>query len=582
MGIPEIIALFSGVALFLFGMSLMGEGLKKVSGDKLEPILFKVSGTQLKGVLFGTGVTAVIQSSAATSVMAVGFVNSGIMKLRQAISVIIGSILGTSITGWVICLSYIDGTEGIASLLSTKTLTGLAAVIGILLRMFSKKRTGLYTGNILMGFSILMFGMSTMSGSVSALGQAPWFLNLLTTMRNPLVGILAGVLVTTMLQSASAAVGILQALSLSGAMTLDAALPLLMGVAIGAAAPVLLSALGANVNGKRAALVYLVASVIGIVVCAVLFYAANAVIGFSFLGTIMNPFNMAAANSFLRLAMTIVLMPLTGLIETAVVRIIKDVPEKTTQVVQLEDRFLDHPALAIEQVRRTIDDMADLAGESIQAALTLFREYSEESFEKVVEMEHLGDQYEDALGTYLSKLTGKTMTTQQSRQVSKFLHVLSDFERITDHALNIAETAREKKEKNIVFSDDAKHELQVISHAVFDIIEITTGAFIAEDLEGAREVEPLEEVIDRLCDEMKMHHVERLQQGTCTILQGFLFNDLLTNLERVSDHCSNIAVAMINLSAGSFETHEYLDQVRDKDSEEFKREVRNYREKYKI
>lgn len=582
MGIPEIISLFSGVALFLFGMSLMGEGLKKVSGDKLEPILFKVSGTQLKGVLFGTGVTAVIQSSAATSVMAVGFVNSGIMKLRQAISVIIGSILGTSITGWVICLSYIDGTEGIASLLSTKTLTGLAAVIGILLRMFSKKRTGLYTGNILMGFSILMFGMSTMSGSVSALGKAPWFLNLLTSMRNPVLGILVGVAITAMLQSASAAVGILQALSLSGAMTLDSALPLLMGVAIGASAPVLLSAIGASVNGKRAALVYLVASAVGVLACCLVFYPANAILHFGFMSNVMNPFNMAAVNSFLRLGMTIVLMPLTGLIETVVIKAIPEKPDEERQFIQLEERFLDHPALAIEQVRQTIDDMANVAGESIQVALGLFKNFDEAGFNKVTELEDMGDKYEDALGTYLSKLTAKTLSTEQSRQVSKYLHVLSDFERITDHARNIAENAKEKNEKNVIFSGAADHEMNVITHAVFDIMELTTGAFIAEDVEGAKEVEPLEEIIDGLCDEMKMHHVERVQEGTCTILQGFIFNDILTNLERVSDHCSNIAVAMINLSQGNFETHEYLDHLKEKETDAFRKEVNAYAEKYKI
>ena len=570
MGIPEIISLFSGVALFLFGMSLMGEGLKKVSGDKLEPILFKVSGTQLKGVLFGTGVTAVIQSSAATSVMAVGFVNSGIMKLRQAISVIIGSILGTSITGWVICLSYIDGTEGIASLLSTKTLTGLAAVIGILLRMFSKKRTGLYTGNILMGFSILMFGMSTMSGSVSALGKAPWFLNLLTSMRNPVLGILVGVAITAMLQSASAAVGILQALSL------------LMGVAIGASAPVLLSAIGASVNGKRAALVYLVASAVGVLACCLIFYPANAILHFGFMSNVMNPFNMAAVNSFLRLGMTIVLMPLTGIIEAVVVKAIPDKPDEERQFIQLEERFLDHPALAIEQVRQTIDDMANVAGESIQVALGLFKNFDEAGFNKVTELEDMGDKYEDALGTYLSKLTAKTLSTEQSRQVSKYLHVLSDFERITDHARNIAENAKEKNEKNVIFSGAADHEMDVITHAVFDIMELTTGAFIAEDVEGAKEVEPLEEIIDSLCDEMKMHHVERVQEGTCTILQGFIFNDILTNLERVSDHCSNIAVAMINLSQGNFETHEYLDHLKEKETEAFRKEVNAYAEKYKI
>ena len=582
MSISQVISLLSGVALFLFGMSLMGEGLKQVSGNKLEPLLFKVSGTQLKGILFGTGVTAVIQSSCATSVMAVGFVNSGIMKLRQAISVILGSILGTSITGWVICLSYIDGTSGISSILSTATLTGTVAVIGILFRMFSKKQSGIFIGNILMGFSVLMFGMSTMSGAVSALREAPWFLELLTELKHPVLGILVGTLFTALLQSASAAVGILQALSLSGVMPLESALPLLLGVTIGASAPVLLSALGAKTEGKRAAWVYLIASIIGVVILASVFYLANAIFHFGFMTLLMTPISMAVVNTVFRFAMTIILIPFTGLIEKIVTWMVPKKKDESELDIHLEERFLAHPSLAIEQCRLTINDMAKLAQNSIDASLALLGNYSEKAYERVLDMEAKGDQYEDVLGTYLAKLTGKNMTPQLSREVTKYLHVLSDFERITDHARNIAESAQECNEKHVTFSEKGQHELHVISDAVAEVIRLAVESFTTEDLDIARKVEPLEQVIDDLCDEMKFHHVERLQAGNCTILQGFIFNDLLINFERVSDHCSNVAVALIELNAGDFDTHEYLDHLKEKRSEEFNKELAGFETRFNI
>ncbi len=582
MDISQIVALFSGVALFLFGMTLMGDGLKQVSGNKLETILFRLSGTQFKGILLGTGVTAVIQSSCATSVMTVGFVNSGIMKLRQAISVILGSILGTSITGWVICLSYIDGASGLRGLLSTSTLTGFVAVAGIVLRMFGKKQIMIYIGNIMMGFAILMFGMSTMSGAVSSLGDAPWFRNMLTQMSHPAVGILVGALLTALLQSASAAVGILQALSVSGAMTLESALPLLLGVTIGASAPVLLSALGASINGRRSALVYLILSVMGVAACASVFYIANAIVGFSFMSMPMNPVGIAMVNSLYRLAMTVFLAPFTDVIEAIVVLLVPERKEEAAPDIHLEERFLAHPAVAIEQCRLTINEMAVLARRSIDSALGLLWEYSEARFAQVEKMEEKADRYEDVLGTYLTQLTGKPLTTQMSREVSKYLHVLSDFERLTDHALNIAQSARERSEKHVEFSEAGQRELRVITGAVSEVTGLTADAFTAEDNESARKVEPLEQVIDDLCDEMKLHHVERIQQGKCTIRQGFIFNDILTNMERISDHCSNVAVAMIELNIGSFDTHEYLDRLKEKKSGDFAMEVERFHARYSL
>ncbi|MBQ9268024.1 MAG: Na/Pi cotransporter family protein [Oscillospiraceae bacterium] len=584
MSISQVISLLCGVALFLFGMTLMGDGLKHVSGNKLEPILFRLSSTQFRGVLLGTGVTAVIQSSCATSVMVVGFVNSGMMKVRQAISVILGAILGTSITGWVICLSYIEGTGGLSSLLSTATLTGIIAVVGILLRMFSKKQTHHHVGDIMMGFAILMTGMSTMSGSVSSLGQQPWFIAILTSMTNPLLGILAGAAFTAILQSASAAVGIIQALSVTGAMTLSSALPLLMGVSIGASVPVLLSALGANIDGKRTAFSYLVASFMGTMVCASVFYIADTIFHFPFMSRIMSPFSLAFVNTLLRLAMILLLAPFTDVLE-AVISLM--VPEKKQTreedpTLRLEERFLGHPALAIEQSRITISAMAEQSRQALETAFSLLTSYSEEGFETVERMESAVDRYEDCLGSYLVKLTGRELSEQQSREASKFLHTLSDFERISDHALNIAESAREIHEKQLRFSDNAKHELSVTTSAVSRVMQLTVNAFETENLAQARQVEPLEDVIDYLCDEMKLRHVDRLQHGQCTIAQGFVFNDLITNLERISDHCSNVAVAMIELDAGTFDTHEYLDHVREKHSREFEQYSEQFRKQFAL
>ncbi len=582
MSISDIIALLSGIALFLFGMSLMGDGLKKVSGNKLEPILFRLSGTPVRGIALGAGVTAVIQSSSATSVMMVGFVNSGLMKVRQAISVILGAILGTSITGWVICLGYIDSGSGLSSLLSTSTLTGIIAVIGIILRMFGKKRVHKSVGDIMMGVAVLMFGMSTMSGSVKGLGDQPWFKGLLSTMTQPIFGIMVGLLFSALLQSASAAVGIVQAMSVTGAMTLGSALPLLMGITIGAALPVLLSALGANTAGKRTAFSYLVASLIGVMVCASIFYIADAMVRFSFLKMTMDPFSIAFTNTVLRLAILALLAPFIDVLEAVSVSLVPERNAEADPALRLEERFLSHPALAIEQSRLTICEMAGKTEEAMKAAAKLLSAYSEAGFDYVQKLEDEGDRYEDALGTYLVKLTGRDLSESQGKAASVFLHTLSDFERISDHARNIAVSAGEIHEKNMSFSEDAQHELSVMAAAVLETMRITRKAFESNDLELAGQVEPLEEIVDDLSDELKLRHVERLQKGRCTIANGFVFNDLITNFERVSDQCSNIAVAMIELSSGSFETHEYLEEVKEKRNRDYEKWLEIYRAKFTL
>ncbi len=583
MSISEIISLLSGVALFLFGMTLMGDGLKRVAGSKLEMVLYRLSNTTLKGVLLGTGVTAVIQSSCATSVMVVGFVNSGMMKVKQAISVIIGAILGTSITGWVISLSYIEGSSGVLSLLSTATLTGIVAVVGIILRVFSKKQLHHHIGDILMGFAVLMFGMSTMSKSVSGLGQQPWFTDLLTSLSNPLLGILAGAAFTAILQSASAAVGIVQALSVTGAMNFDAALPLLMGIAIGASFPVLLSALGASTDGKRTAMVYLVAEVVSVIACAAIFYVANAIFRFSFTAQIMNPFSIAFVNTILRLAMVVLLVPFTDLLETLVSILIPKKPEPADELfVRLEERFIAHPTLAVEQSRLTINEMALSSKDALDEAMALLTDYRSESMEHVRKLENDGDKYEDSLGSYLIRITGQEMTRQQNADVSKYLHSLPEFERVSDHALNIAESAAEIHDKKISFSQEAQHELSVIKAATKEIVDLTVTAFVENDLDKAIRIEPLKALIEDLSAEVKMNHVERLQKGQCTIRQGFVLNDLLTYMERIGDHCSNVGVAMIELESDAFETHKYVHTLKQSDSPAFREALEAYKQVFSL
>ena len=578
-----MISLLGGVALFLFGMTLMGDGLKKVAGNKLEIILYRLTSTPLKGVLLGTGVTAVIQSSSATSVMVVGFVNSGMMQVRQAIGIVLGSILGTSITGWILCLSDISGS-GWVSLLSTATLTGIVAVIGIVLRMFCKDQAKRHIGDILLGFAVLMYGMSAMSGAVAPLKDSAAFINLLTRFSNPLLGVLVGTVFTCILQSASAAVGILQALAITGTITFSVAFPITLGIAIGAAVPVLLSSLGASVKGKRTAYVYLLIDVIGALVWGVVFYVVNAAVHFPFMDMTMTTVTIALLNTVFRFATVLLLTPMIPMLERLVTVLFpgKAASGALADMDRLEERFLTHPALAIEQSRLTIDSMARQAQNNILSAFALLEKFDEDRFAALQDDEEAIDHYEDKLGTYLIKITSKELTPRQTADVSKYLHTISDLERISDHSLNIGETAQELYTKKIVFSPTGARELKVMLAAVTRILEITINAFLDNDVAAAYRVEPLEELIDNLCDEMKLHHIDRLQTGECTLNHGFAFNDLLTNCERVSDHCSNIAVAMIELESDSFDTHEYINSVMAMHSHSFDEYYSEYSKEFQI
>ncbi len=585
MGITMILALLSGVALFLFGMSLMGDGLKKAAGEKLELILYRLTSTPLKGVLLGAVVTAIIQSSSATTVMVVGFVNSGMMKVAQAIGIIMGANIGTSITGWILSLSYIDGSSGVAQLLSTATISAVVSIVGILFKMVSKKSTYKNVGDIMLGFSILMMGMQTMSGAVSPLKENEHFVNMLTMFSNPFMGILVGILFTAVLQSASASVGILQALSATGAVSFATAFPITMGIGVGAACPVLLSSIGTNKNGKRTALVYLLNDLFGMLFWSIAFYTVNAFVKFDFLDMVMSPFSIAILNTVFRVATVMILFPFIKWIEKLVFCLVKDTEEDREEQADfdlLEERFIAYPAIAIGQSHTAINGMAKKARKNILRAMGLLDNYAEERYQKVQEKENLIDKYEDKLGTYLMQLRGRDMNVTQTKQVSIFLHTISDFERLGDHAVNISKSANELHEKKINFSDEANYELGVLGAAVKEVLDLTVKAFCEDDLETAAKVEPLRELITILCNELKTRHITRLRVGKCEMKQGFAFNNLLTDYERIGAHCSNIAVAMIETESSDFDTHKYLKSIRELNNEEYTKLYEEYEQRFDI
>ena len=586
MDLFDVLNLIGGLSLFLFGMTLMGNALEKRAGSGLKTLLSRLTTGKLAGFLTGLGVTAVIQSSSATTVMVVGFVNSEMMKVRQAIGIIMGAIIGTSITGWIICLSDIGGnTSGWMELLSTETLTSVVALIGIILYMFSGDMSRRHVGGILMGFAVLMFGMKAMSGAVSGLKDDENFVRILTDFSNPILGIIVGMAFTSILQSASAAVGILQALAITGAVSFEVAFPIIMGIAIGAAVPVLLSAMGASADGKRTALSYLIIDLFGVVIVSVIFYAVNAFVHFGFMSRTMTAVSIAFVNTLFRVVIVMILAPMTGLIEKFVSLFVKDDKERLKGLRDmdlLEERFLTHPALSIEQSRQVINSMARCVVKNVTDALSLVDKYTKDGFAEVQKEEELVDRYEDKLGTYLVQITRLELTKQQNIMVGKYLHSITDFERMSDHALNIAECAQEMHDKKLNFSKSATHELSVLRSAVSEIVALAVKAFVEDDLSVAYRIEPLEEKIDSLCDEMKLHHINRISDGTCTLQLGFVFNDLLTNLERMADHCSNIGVAMIELASGALETHDYYNKLMEETTDQFKESFAKYDAKFKL
>ncbi len=580
-----IVSLLMGVALFLYGMSVMGDGLKKVAGNKLEALLYKLTNTPLKGILLGTGVTAVIQSSSATTVMVVGFVNAGMMKVAQAIGIIMGANIGTSITGWILCLSYIDGQEGIAKLLSTATISAVVAIIGIIFKTFMKKDSYHYVGDIMLGFAVLMVGMQTMSGAVSPLKENPHFTDILSMFSNPILGILVGIVFTAILQSASASVGVLIALSSEIGISFATALPITMGIGVGAACPVLLSAIGTNKNGKRTALIYLLNDLFGMIFWSIAFYSVNAIVHFGFMDYEMRPVSVALMNTVFRVLTIIVLAPFIKSIEKLTYKLVKDSEEDIEEQADfdlLEERFLDYPDLAVAQSHTAMNGMAKKARKNLLRAFSVMENYSEDKFKKIQEKENLIDKYEDKLGTYLMQLTRKEMNEAQTKEASKFLHTMSDFERIGDHASAISKIAKELYEKKIEFSEEALSQIKVTQDAVREVVDLTVSAFINDDLEEAKRVEPLRQVIVMLCNELKLRHIERLQSGKCDIQQGFPFNDLITNFERIGAHCSNVAIAMVEIEMSEYDTHEYLKDIKELKDTGYLKLFDEYADKYSM
>lgn len=581
-----VIILLGGIALFLFGMQLMGDGLKKVAGGKLEVILYRLSNTPLKGVLLGTGVTAIIQSSSATSVMVVGFVNAGMIKMKQAIGIIMGAIIGTSVTGWVLCLSDISGGAGWVDLLSTEVLAAIIGVIGIMFRMICKNPTKKHIGDIMIGFCILMVGMQNMSAAVAPLRSEPAFIDMLTKFSNPFIGILIGLLVTAVLQSASATVGILQALSVTGAISFSVALPIIMGIAVGAAMPVIISSFGATTDGKRTAYVYLLVDALGALIWAVVFYSVNHFVHFSFMDRTMTTVSIAFVNSLFRVATVAVLFPFIRFLEKMVCAIFKEVvDEEDKDIVEisvLDDRFIAHPTVAIEQAKTVLCSMAHMAQKNLIRSMELLDTFSQEKYDKIQRREDKVDRYEDKLGTYLVKITQQELTSGQNKEVSKLLHTISDFERISDHAVNISQAAAELFNEKLRFSDCAVEDVELMSLIMKEIVGNVIDAFEQNKVEYAYKTEPLEELVDIYCDEMKMNHVKRVQKGECTLHQGFIFNDLLTDFERIADHCSNVAVAIIELELNVFDTHEYLINLKKDNGTNFDKYFEEYKEMFPL
>lgn len=580
----SILTLIGGLALFLYGMNAMGDGLAKVSGGKMEKILENLTSNPIKAVLLGAGVTAVIQSSSATTVMVVGFVNSGIMKLSQAVGVIMGANIGTTITSWILSLTGIQSDNFLIQFFKPTSFSPILAIIGVVFIVFLKDSKKKDIGTIFVGFAILMYGMDMMSGAVKPLAEVPEFTGLLLKFRNPLLGVVAGAVLTAVLQSSSASVGILQALCLTGMVPFSSALPIIMGQNIGTCITAILSAIGAKKNAKRAAAVHLYFNLIGTVIFMSGFYLIHSLVGFSFFEEAATPAGIAVIHSIFNITATIILLPFSKGLEKLACLTIRDEEEAVSaedkDFMILDPRFLEKPAFAVEQSRNASRKMAEESRRALDTALKLVEKYTEEDAKCVENMELKVDRYEDELGTYLVKLSHKDISETDSHNLSIMLHCIGDFERISDHAVNLMESAAELNKKGLSFSKDAKEDLKVLGRAVLDIVDLSYHVFEAQDIVLAQKIEPLEEVIDELSKEVKRRHVQRLRSGECTIEMGFILSDIATSLERVADHCSNIGVCVTQVSEDLYDTHSHLNLVKNGPDASFYEELEKAREKY--
>lgn len=581
MDIFSFITLFGGLALFLYGMNLMSQGLEKLAGGKLEAILRKMTSNPLKSLLLGVGITAVIQSSSAVTVMLVGLVNSGIMQLSSTVGVIMGSNIGTTVTAWILSLIGIESDNVWVKLLKPDSFSPVLALIGVILMMSAKTSKKKDIGSIMVGFAILMYGMDFMSDSVSPLKDMPEFTSMLTAFTNPMLGILTGLVLTAIIQSSSASVGILQALSLTGSISYGMAIPIIMGQNIGTCVTALISSIGVNRNAKRVSVIHISFNIIGTLIFMVVYMIA--LYGFDLVikNEPISPVGIAVVHSIFNISTTLVLLPFSKQLVKIAEGTIKAEPEK--EVAFLDERLLNTPSIAVQECSQITNEMGHVSRKSMLEAMSLLFDYDEKKAEGVKILEGEGDIYEDRIGAFLVKLSGSDLSDADSRQVSRMLHTIGDFERISDHAVNIMEAAKELNEKNLDLSEDGRHELRVITRAIEEIITLAIEAFENNDLQKAYQVEPLEEVMDNLVEEIKRNHINRLQSGECTIQQGFVLSDILTNYERVSDHCSNIGVAVIEAASGdAFDAHEYLDKLKTMEDEAFKKMFKEYRKKYAI
>lgn len=582
MSIFNVFTLLGGLAFFLYGMNIMGDALERKAGSKLKSILANLTSNTFKGFLLGLVVTAIIQSSSATTVMVVGFVNSGIMNLHQAVGVIMGANLGTSVTSWLLSLTGIEGESFWVQILKPSSFTPLLAFIGIVMVMFIKDKSKHDTAYILIGFAVLMFGMETMSGAVEPLAESEKFQQVLLLFSNPILGLIVGTVFTAIVQSSSASVGILQALTLTGSVTYGTAIPIVMGQNIGTCVSALISSIGASKNAKRAAVIHLSFNLISAVICLTVYYLLYTIIGFSFVNDKASPLGIAIVHTVFKIFALILLMPFTRQLEKLSYFIIKDSEEDKDNVLLLDERLFSTPAVAVERCDNIALDMAKISMQSLKNSMNIIFDYDDKKAEQILKDENTVDKYEDELGSYLVKLGAISLSDSDSRDVSKLLRIIGDLERISDHSVNILESANEIQSKNLSFSESAKKELSVMMNAVSDILDITLDAFRNDDLKKAYEVEPLEQVVDNLQNLLKKRHVSRLRKKECTIEMGFVLSDVLTNLERVSDHCSNIAICMIEIAHESFDTHGYIQELKLNHDKEFDENVQKLSRKYML
>ncbi|MBQ3086716.1 MAG: Na/Pi cotransporter family protein [Clostridia bacterium] len=582
MDVFNVLTLIGGLCLFLFGMNTMGEGLEKSAGNGLKALLGKLTTGKFVGFLTGLGVTAVIQSSSATTVMVVGFVNSRLMTLRQAINVIMGANVGTTVTAWILSLAGIEGDNFFMKLLKPTSFSPVLALIGIILVMGSKNSKKKDVGGILLGFATLMFGMDTMSGAVSGLSELEGFRNLMLMFSNPILGVLVGAVMTAIIQSSSASVGVLQALSATGQITVGASIPIIMGQNIGTCVTALLSSVGANRNARRASVVHLCFNIIGTGILLAVFSIVRAVVSVPLFDSAASAWSIALVHSIFNVACTVLMFPATGLLEKLSVKLIPEPKGDATEAkIELDERLMNTPALAISRCHDLTVKMATVSEEALRKSMFALQDYSPELAERVRVLEGKADRYEDILGSYLVKLNTYPMSAADSHESAKLLHLIGDFERISDHAVNLLESAEEIKEKGIAFSDPAQRELKVLMAATEEIVFYTMKAFLDGDLAAASQVEPLEQVVDDLKDQLRLRHIQRLQKGECSIEVGFVWADLLTNFERVSDHCSNIAGCMIEMAHDAMDMHEYLNNIKH-NNPVYQEKYKQYSEKYAL